>query len=820
MKPKRIFWIGLVLTSMVGALLVLFSTAQANGPAKKIVHGTILTNTGEPVKYALVVARRIDRVVYEAAVTDANGEYEMLLSEGLWALTPRVGEATQPKAWIYPFGPQVVHFDFDDENERKQIDFRVITADSRIIGFVEMPDGSPPPFSATVKIHNDEGHGLSTTIDPSDGSFELDVPHGRYALTVHPDSEDYVGPEPLPVQPRSGQTLDVGTLTLVARDVTISGTVGDEADDPVEGVRVIGWTRHPANARDITDSGGEYELSAFEGTWHIVPSVPYTLPFIFTGEPVSLTAVSGDVFTDVDFTLTAAPNLVVGQLVDDQGNPVAAAGRGHAYGDNGRNGGPIEGDTFQFYLPDGDYKLKVDLAPGSGWLPGRPLDISLSGGETLTVEIPLAPQDAVLTGALWEPRRELTVTGVNAVVRAKSPYATVGTTINRGNGTYRLGVGAGLWHIGYRVDPQSGFVALDHHKIVPLESGQTLIAPLRVARRDARLNGVVLDPAGQPLAGAVVSAEGMGPFVDQLRLRTMSDETGAFSLPVPHGHYAVWAAYDHDEWLNPAVHHVVAPPNQAVQDIDLQFREPDVMLSGTTSVSGTSDISGTVHIWAYTTAGSATKTEQALGETYTLDLLSDSRWHLGAVLVDGPSYYRVRTAVAMTDTDQTLDLVLDGPHPLPRPVAITFEADETAMLNLADGTQLTIPAGAMPVSGTVTLHATPIATFPHQHHARLYKYGYAFIAVDEVGNEIEDFFNQEVEIVFTYEEDELEELGLNEYHLKPAYFSTTTNSWTVPDSYMVDTGSNTVTLYIDHFTDYSLMNGTETHTVMMPVVTR
>lgn len=820
---KRMLWSALALAMVAGALLALFSisTLEASTAAPKVVHGSVVTNTGEPVHFALVVARRIDHVGLEATFTDADGRYEMLLTEGLWALTPRVVAATQPHAWIYPFGPQIVHFDFDDEVERKQVAFRVLTADATVGGSVAMPDGSAPPFTVTVRVHNKEGRGLNTTIDPADGTFSLDVPHGNYALTVHPDSPDYVGPSPLPIRPQRGEDLDVGVLTLVPRDVTIGGTIRDESDNPVEGVGVVGWTRHPAGARATTDGNGDYTLDAFAGSWRIAPTVPYTLPYIFTGHPLSLTVSGGDTITGADFTLTSAPNLLVGQLVDEQGAAVSAAGHAHAYGPNGRNGSAIRGDTFHFYLPDGDYQLKVNLATGSGWLPpAEPLDLSLQGGETLTVQVPLAPQDAVIAGALWEPRRELTVTGVDALVRARSSYATVATTVNPGNGTYRLGAGAGLWHLGYRVHPQSNFVALDHHKIVPLESGQTLAVQLPVARRDATINGVVLDPAGQPLAGAVVKADGLGRFVDQVRLRTMSDEDGAFSLRVPHGRYAVWAAYEQTGWLNPAHHHVVTRPDQTVGDVTLQFRKPDVTLTGTTSISGTDDVTGTVHIWAYSADGAATKTRQPLGEPFTLDLLSDSRWHVGAALAEGPYYYAVRTAVAMTNTDQSLDLVLDGPYPLPGPVAVSFAADETAHLNLADGTQLTIPAGAMPVSGTVTLHATPIATFPHQHHARLYKHGYAFVAVDAAGNEIADSFNQEVEITFTYEEEALEKLNLDEDDLKPAYFSTTTDSWTVPDSYLVDTENDTVTLYVDHFTDYTLLNGAETHAQVLPLVVR
>ncbi len=46
--------------------------------------------------------------------------------------------------------------------------------------------------------------------------------------------------------------------------------------------------------------------------------------------------------------------------------------------------------------------------------------------------------------------------------------------------------------------------------------------------------------------------------------------------------------------------------------------------------------------------------------------------------------------------------------------------------------------------------------------------------------------------------------GISEHFLKPAYFSTTTNEWTFPESYVVDTEGNRVVMQIDHFTDFAL----------------
>jgi hypothetical protein len=52
---------------------------------------------------------------------------------------------------------------------------------------------------------------------------------------------------------------------------------------------------------------------------------------------------------------------------------------------------------------------------------------------------------------------------------------------------------------------------------------------------------------------------------------------------------------------------------------------------------------------------------------------------------------------------------------------------------------------------------------------------------------------------------ELIACDLNINRLKPAYFSTTTNSWTRPDSYVVDEEWQTITMQIDHCALFSLV---------------
>jgi hypothetical protein len=148
-------------------------------------------------------------------------------------------------------------------------------------------------------------------------------------------------------------------------------------------------------------------------------------------------------------------------------------------------------------------------------------------------------------------------------------------------------------------------------------------------------------------------------------------------------------------------------------------------------------------------------------------------------------------------------------------VAVTIDASQAQLLTLADGTEIFVPAGAMPVTGMVTLRIIPIATLPFQRHAQIIQYGYAFYATSESGRPIEEQFNHDVIIRFRYEE---QLLAAADQGLKPAYFSTSTNQWTIPDRYVVDWQRHVVTMAIDHFTNFALIESTAQSALYLPLI--
>jgi protocatechuate 3,4-dioxygenase beta subunit len=800
------------------------------GSPPKIVHGIVRTNTGTPVSNALITARRVNLAGFSETQTGLDGRYTLNLTPGLWALSVHPTDNSDPSDWVYPAPPQLVHFQHNNDPESHQQDFSVLTADATVMGLVELPDGSPPPFTVTVGLHNDEGIGVRTTLDPADGSFELAVPHGGYKVTVNSADPGYLGPNVSPIHVPPNSIFDLGTLTLVAKDALITGTITDKSGLGVAGIPVVAWRPGtPGSLRTHSGLGGEYALATTGELWHIQPAPGPELPYLYTGTGERVQVPAGGAVPNIDFSLVTADATITGVLVDGNGVPVNDVD-GWAVARNVltttiQNGAPIEHGHFTIHVPGGTYHVAAHLPAGSPYLSTGERRVDISAGETVTLTLPVLEKDAAIVGALWDPRNEDVVEGVPGVVGAWQGPNWAATHINTGNGTYNLGLASGLWHLNYHINPNSGYAKISGPKNIPLESGQTAGVPLPIIPKDGLITGQVLAPNGAPIPGAIVMAKGVSGEVNHLWLHTRTGPAGDFELEVPYGRYRLGAAAGDPGWIKPVEVIIGVTPGGVSSGHVLQFQIPDATIEGTLTVTNTS-ATGPVFVWAWSEEGGFTQgrfpvsQESSGGQAsgpYQLDVISGTVWHLGAVFETSSQFWVGRAVVPVNTSPVMQDMVLNGPFPKPAPVVVTFDAANSQRIDLADGTHIFIPGGSMPVTGTVTLRIVPIATLPHQHHALVIKYGYAFLATDELGNPIEDHFNQNVIINFQYDEEDLAPLGIPEIWLKPAYFSTTTNEWTFPESYVIDPDRNQVIMQIDHFTDFAL-TGIPTYSSFLPSI--
>jgi hypothetical protein len=408
---------------------------------------------------------------------------------------------------------------------------------------------------------------------------------------------------------------------------------------------------------------------------------------------------------------------------------------------------------------------------------------------------------------------------VDGAVWARDGSLWTGTDIKLNN-LFTLPVTAGPWTVNYSIDPDSGFVKTAGPRTYALQAGQMQYVPLPVVRKDGLLTGtVVLTDGVTPAKGARVVAEAVSHELNGLTLRTQVQDDGSFSLTLPFGAFRVRAEMlGSPDLINPPIKTVFVPLNGSAS-VRLRFRTPDALITGTVTLSNSTIVSGMVNVWAWSDDDGYAATQAPVGGVYTLPVKSGMPWHVVAVFETRNQYWIARALVPVpAPATVNDDLVLNGPKTKPAPVSVVFDASADEQVTLPDGTSIFIPAGSLPVTGRVVLHITPLAAVPHHRNGDVLGLSYVFEAFTEDGQPITQDFNADVSITFRYNPLELAALGLDVDHLRPAYYSTTSDSWTAPDSFLVDETTHEITLQVNHFTDFGLVSVVTGNTVFLPTV--
>jgi hypothetical protein len=318
------------------------------------------------------------------------------------------------------------------------------------------------------------------------------------------------------------------------------------------------------------------------------------------------------------------------------------------------------------------------------------------------------------------------------------------------------------------VDPETGYVALPEPVSVTVQSGDIKTdVDFAVRAIDSAIRGQVFAPDGTGLH-AFVYAQGESPIIGYYETYTETRADGSFDLPVPEGVYVVGAGLPDEEladkdWLSPPViENVVARAGEPVENLALRFRRLDGAIHGTLTFTPSVLVTPThaAYVWGWSESGEWAETEAVFGSdtaTYTLNVVSGTVWHVGAVYEDWDNglYYESAEAivpVAPPTGQATQDLVLDGPWTLPQPVVVSFDGSQMQTIVLSGGLELRIPAGALVVSGTVTLYIFPTRELRPEAGHEVIGAGYEIWAADANGQEI-TYFNKRVVMTFPYPPD-------------------------------------------------------------------
>ena len=809
---------------------------------KTVTGHVVLAGPGDGVPNAEVRAWRLDGPGFAGELTDPTGAFTMSLTGGEWHIG--VEPATWPVEWIFPGPPAWVFFEQNTEPETRTVTLEVIPTNAWVEGHIVCP-GGPCPGGLHERIWVELRNGIANGARPNEFyDFSIPIPDGWYELVVHVEHPELQGPEPIPVFVGPNQHLILTEpIVLLHKNATITGTVYAFVGGKVEGiagVHIVGWKPEGFGwGWAETDASGHYTMPVIGGEWFVEPHPAPDTDYVYIQRPRRVRVAPHGTQTGVDFGLIYAGARIRGAAVD--------AVDGHRlWGLDGWASAhvllPSEERFFSDApLWDGGFELKarggftyavgLHLPPYADYVSGGAGPIPVAPGALVTITVPLEHKDAAIEGRLLISGTSNPALGVWAEVFGEDENGNWGVVrVDEGSAEYGMEVVSGTWHLRAWVDPESGYLAAPTPKTVNATSGNAVGLDFDVVPIGSYIEGQVLQPDGiTPVTDTIVFARGESPL-GYFETMTETNLNGEFHLKVPLGEYVVGAGMPVEEmkaryWLPPPPIEGVNPPTTT---LELQYIEVDGRINGTIRFDTGINVTPThpAFVWGWSESGTAVEavamTDTVTTFTYTLPVVTGEVWHVGAVYEDpenGLYYESAEAIVSMSSDTFAQDLTLGGPCTMPQPLIVSFDGTQMQTIVLPDGVELSIPPGALVVSGTVTLFIFPTREMRPEPGHELIGAGYEIWAVDQNGQEI-THFNQNVMMTFHYPPDpELALHGVSEYMLIPVYYSTLAGHWILADNYVVDTINNEITLQISHFTKFGLAStGPAEYKIYLPLV--
>lgn len=508
------------------------------------------------VGYALVPEEMLPVV---SARTDTNGLVTLpaIQSDLLFRLEMSNDE----------FGRQTIRMDYNSAMPDREIRLRpTATIKGRLVG--DDPTwvrGVRLAFTTDNRDEGKEPQGIADVVTDDQGLFEVPVIASGGPL------RPYVNLDPeLPVRPllrddrylTAGETLQL-EIPLVAAPLVHGKVVVKSTGQPVANAEIsLGYGGFRQSDLVITDETGRYEGRALPGDVRVhIIALPRGLVQLGApwNEPYQVPA-NVEAF-ELPTIEVVGTREVSGQLIDTNDQPLAnisvmavEENRRYGFGTSDAEG------RFKLDVPDGvDTRVEVYLED-RGQEPvvvvqQDPLIVRY-GGDVREKEMEAEralKADVILTGRVLISDEPLA--GVPIILKRGAPvwgassertgtrYSPLGEAMTDANGEYRLaGLKAGDT---YFIEIKPPFPAADptwrhqspYRQSLPEDAnGEVALPDAQLERLTQTLAGVVVDPAGQPVAGATVSAQlRSGQSLPRLTETgpppwTKSDHQGRFQL--------------------------------------------------------------------------------------------------------------------------------------------------------------------------------------------------------------------------------------------------------------------------------------------------
>jgi hypothetical protein len=361
---------------------------------------------------------------------------------------------------------------------------------------------------------------------------------------------------------------DVLSVMETVQPQELHGTVRDSQGAPVGGSLVAlldGWGRSFGFA--LTDMAGQYRFNV-KAPGEYLP-VPMAQGYVCERIASSSVTVASGQIAGQDLTLAKGNRQVTGRIIDAETSMGLAGVQVRAENERYLAVAMTLADgSFNFGLPDGDYRLTVEVRPGDGLAAHgclgsvQPQQTISVGSDLSGLELPVSPGAALVCGVVT------TAVGVGAggiPVQALAADGSGATSeaVSDGQGNFCVALSAGNpWQLALNDAAAQGAGMIG-------TLGTTDSPNLTVYPIDSRVAGTVKDESGQPVAGVeVVASHGSGAGA-----AVATDGSGRYLLgisSVPEGDWLL-VAYGEDFNYEPVdpVNVTAVPGQTATRDFTL-----------------------------------------------------------------------------------------------------------------------------------------------------------------------------------------------------------------------------------------------------------
>ncbi|MBI4812688.1 carboxypeptidase regulatory-like domain-containing protein [Candidatus Falkowbacteria bacterium] len=470
--------------------------------ASKTISGKVSRSDGTAVANAGIHAYQSASGRSAQAITDASGNYTLGVGGGAWEVS--VFSQSPSDDWRYNQPPQTLTFAVDDAPETKTLNFTVVTVDAAVKGKILKPDGTAPAANAiSINLDNSQGFAFGASVDAT-GSFSIAVPAGTYNVFIHSQDQTLIAPALSAITVSSGQTKDLGTITLVKATKSIKGKVARQDGRAVTDAAVGAFHKETQKWIETkVDGSGNYSLLATGGSWEVSVRPITATPNWTYDKSSQIVVFNQDTTVEekiINFTVTTTDVFVKGKILLPGGTIPAAnsvfvdlrSATGFGFGGSIDSSG-----AFRISLTAGTYNIFIHSENQDFSTPALS-SITVVSGETkdLGAIYLLARVDHIKGRVTDKNGQGVGGIIIDAWMPEGSDHAMTKTD---STGNYDLSVIPGKWEVQAMPDAAFNFYNPEPPKQINVVSGTAAVVNFTLYPADAGISGTLVDKQGNVL---------------------------------------------------------------------------------------------------------------------------------------------------------------------------------------------------------------------------------------------------------------------------------------------------------------------------------